>query len=164
MRGSTKTKNYILRTIILNFVLLLPDFLPMAEFWPESGRKFLLRIGNTVVFLAAVTLLVVPALRVVFNGSREGMEGVLVVVRLGVLPPAEGGEQVIRLGRCFCSHPLMIKYVMSAYTPERVGHNNFFKYIFSLKNKVLNLFTDFCCKINIRSLIYGGPLPLSSSL
>jgi hypothetical protein len=91
----------------------------MAEFWPESGRKFLERVGKTVVFLAATPLLVVPALRVVFNGRREGMEDVLVVVRLGVLPPGEGGEQVIRLGRCFCSQPLLIKYVISAYTPDK---------------------------------------------
>jgi hypothetical protein len=70
-----------------------------------------------VVFLA-VKLLVV-ALVVVLIGSREGMEGVLVVVRLGVLPPREGGEQVTRFGRCFCSHPLLIKYVMSAYTPDK---------------------------------------------
>ncbi len=71
-----------------------------------------------MVFLVAATLLVVSP-RVVLNGTREGMEGVLVVVRLGVLPPAEGGEQVTRLGRCFCSHPLLIKYVMSAYTPKK---------------------------------------------
>jgi hypothetical protein len=78
----------------------------------------LLRAGNTVVFSVAATLLVV-ALRVVLIGSREGMEGVLVVVRLGVLPPTEGGEQVTRFGRCFCIHPLLIKYVMSAYTPNK---------------------------------------------
>jgi hypothetical protein len=78
----------------------------------------LLRVGNTVVFLVTATLLVVSP-RVDFNGRREGVEGVLVVVRLGVLAPAEGGEQVTRLGRCFCSHPLLIKYVISAYTPDK---------------------------------------------
>ncbi len=72
-----------------------------------------------MVFVVAASLLVVPAFRVVFNGTREGVEGVLVVVRLGVLSPAEGGEQVTRLGRCFCSHPLLMKYVMSAYTPDK---------------------------------------------